>query len=177
MLAADVDAGEVIAASDVVVHDLRLDDTVAAQTFSDSTSVVGSVALGPLSAGQLLQKNSIVEPRMIDGATVAASHELTIPVPAERTPPTLHRGEIISILATTGSGDRAETAVVVADAIVLAIGEPTGSLSARGVRQLTLALPDPSTVVATAHAAQVADLTIVRATLAAEPLPSAAVTS
>jgi len=151
---------------------MTLDPSVAANAFTDTGRLTGAVALGPLASGDLVQRSEIAPASTVDGSAVAPSHELTIPVPSDRMPAGLRRGETIAVLATYGNSADARTLVTVQHAIVLGISDPGDGLVTRGTTRLTLSLADPNDVVETAHAAHVGELTIVRATLANTDLPS-----
>jgi hypothetical protein len=165
--------GTRLSASDLTVRPLGLDADTAQQAFRDPAVLVGAVTLGPLGAGQVLPRAGVAVPGDAGREPAAAANELTIAVPAERLPPGLRRGETVAVLATTGSGADARTTVTVQGARVLAVGETDGTVAGRGSARLTLALPDPADVLETAHAAHVAELSIVRTTFAGTPLPAA----
>ncbi len=172
VLVRPVGPGQRITAADLTMRTMTLDPAVADNAFSDPARVAGAVALAPLGAGQLLQRAEVATASSVDGTALPPAHELTIPVPSDRMPTGLRRGEAVAVLATyAGSGD-ARTIVTVQRALVLAVSEAGGSLTARGATRVTLALTQPEDVVETAHAAQVAELTLVRATLAAADLPA-----
>jgi hypothetical protein len=123
-----------------------------------------------LSPGQLLQHGLVAV-----GADVAdrsGRRQLTIPVPAERTPAGLRRSEQVAVLATYGSGMDAVTVVTVEAATVLAYESGGDAIGGSDAGRLTLSLDDPLALVATAHAAHVAELTVVRTTSAGGALPS-----
>jgi len=164
--------GARLAAADVELRPMTLDPSVAANAFTDTGRLTGAVALGPLASGDLVQRSEIAPASTVDGSAVAPSHELTIPVPSDRMPAGLRRGETIAVLATYGNSADARTLVTVQHAIVLGISDPGDGLVTRGTTRLTLSLADPNDVVETAHAAHVGELTIVRATLANTDLPS-----
>lgn len=164
--------GARLAAGDLELRPMALDPSVAANAYTDTGRLTGAVALGPLAAGDLVQRSEIAPPSTVDGAAVGPSHELTIPVPSDRMPAGLRRGESIAVLATYGNSADARTLVTVQHAIVLGVSDPGDGLASRGTTRLTLSLADPTDVIETAHAAHVAELTIVRATLATSDLPS-----
>ena len=172
VVARPVAPGARLTADDLTVRAMTLDPAVADNAFADPAPLVGAVTLAPLGTGQLVQRAEVA-PATAVGGTVAPGHELTIPVPADRLPVGLRRGEPVAVLATYGTGTDARTVVTVQRATVLAVGDAGDSLAARGTARLTVALPDPDTVVETAHAAQVAELTIVRATQSDQELPPA----
>jgi hypothetical protein len=163
--------GSTITQDMVAVRAMTLPDEIAAQAYTDRTSVVGAVALGPLAAGQLVQRAETAPPASTSAGAVVG-HELTIPVDPSRVPPNLRRGERVAVLATYGTSSDARTVVITQAAVVLSVGETDGGLaSSRDVR-LTLSLGEPEAVIEIVHASQAAEITIVRATRADEALPS-----
>jgi hypothetical protein len=163
--------GTRLAAGDLTLRPLGLDADTAQQAFRDPAALVGAVALGPLGAGQVLPRSGVA---LVGdtGRDLGPANELTIAVPAERLPPGLRRGETVAVLATMGSGADARTTVTVQGARVLGVGETDGTVTGRGSARLTVALADATDVVETAHAAHVAELSIVRTTFAAGALPA-----
>jgi hypothetical protein len=161
-----IDPGQVIAAADVDWRPMELDPDVAGRTFRAPDEIVGAVALEPMAAGDLLQAGDVAR-----GAAAPSPAQLTIPVPADRTPPDLRRGERIALLATYGSGDSATTVRAVHAATVLRYDAEGDSIGGSGEGRLTMALDDPAALIAAAHAAQVAELTVVRTTTDGAGIP------
>lgn len=164
--------GARITIADLEVRPLSLDRVVAENAFTNPTRLIGAVALAPLGAGQLVQRAEVATVPTVDGQAIPPGHELTIAVPTDRMPTGLRRGERVAVLATYGSGSAARTVTTVQHALVLAVGDAGDTLAARGSARLTLALQHPDDVVETAHAAQVAGLTVVRTTFAGSDLPA-----
>jgi hypothetical protein len=162
--------GDRIDAAAVELVAMDLDDRVRGQAFTAIARVAGATALAPLSPGQLVQAAEISSPTVINGQAVTG-HEITFPVSRDRVPPNLRRGERVAILATYGTGNDARTTTTAQQAIVIAFDTSDSVAAARTVR-LTVLLSDATTVIETAHASQVADLTIVRTTNSDQPLPS-----
>jgi hypothetical protein len=165
-----VSPGARITTADLVFRPMTLDPDVRAHAFADAGRLEGAVALAPLSPGQLLQ-TSLVAAATTSGGVALAAHEFSFPVPRDRTPPGLRRGEKIAILATYGTGPDAATVVTVQGATVLAYDREDAGMGAGPSARLTVALADPDAVMQTAHASQVAELTVVRATQTDAPLP------
>lgn len=163
-----VDPGERIDADDLTWLRMDLDDEVAETSFRAGEPIDGAIALAALGPGQLLQRGLVLAG---DEASTATADQVTIPVPLERTPPALRRGERVTLLATYGSGADATTVVTVQSATVLAYESDRGSIGASSAARLTLSLSDPADVIAAAHAAQVADLTVVRTNDPSRALP------
>jgi hypothetical protein len=173
VLVRSVDPGDTVDDEVVEWRPMDLDPDVAARTFEMRADGDGefraAIALVPMSRGELLQRSDVAD---IDaGREGLASAQLSIPVPVDRTPPGLRRGERIAVLATYGSGDGATTVPTVQAATVLAYDSDPEAIGASDRGRLTLALDDTTALVATAHAAQVAELTVVRTTGTADLLP------
>ncbi len=155
--AADIAAGTTFTASHLTVSGADLDDATASGTFVSPDDLVGSVALGPIGAGELIQAGAV--------AAVApdARLEVTMPVQVAHAPPSLARGEHVAVLATVGSTDDARTSVVVDEGIVVHYRLDTTALGA-DTAILTLAVASPSQVLAVTGASHTADVTVVRTT-------------
>lgn len=159
----DLPAGHHLVHDDLRVVAVDLPETIAAASFATVPSLVGAVTVAPLGVGELVQSGAVVPAEhALDGA-VTAAHELTLPVDTAHAPARLTPGEHVALLATTGSGASAVTAVTVADAVVVAYRTDTGSLAANPA-VLTVALTDPAQVLAATRAAHAAELTVVRTT-------------
>ena len=163
--------GARIDAESVATRLLDLDAEVAAQAFQDVQQVVGSVALGPMNAGQLVQRAEVAAPTKAGGAVVLG-HELTFPVERDRVPENLRRGERVAVLATYGTGNDARTTTTAQHAIVVGFESGGDAIGTKRSARLTVLVGDPSMVIETAHASQAADITIVRTTQADVGLPS-----
>ena len=163
--------GARIDAGSVATRPLALDADVAAQAFQDVQQVVGSVALGPMNAGQLVQRAEVAPPNKIDGA-VQLGHELTFPVERDRVPENLRRGERVAVLATYGTGNDARTTTTAQHAIVVGFESDGDAIGTKRSARLTVLVDNPSMVIETAHASQAADITIVRTTQADVALPT-----
>jgi hypothetical protein len=170
MLVRPVDPGRPITVDDVDWRPMVLDDDVATHTVIDPRDLDDAVAIVPLSAGQLLQQGEFVARDDAPGAT-GTTLQLSLPVPIDRTPPALRRGERVALLATYGSGADATTVVTVQSATVLGYETDPDAIGGHDTGRLTINLEDPAALVATAHASQVAELTVVRTTVATVTLP------
>jgi hypothetical protein len=166
-----VDPGERITPDDVVWRAMALDDEVDIRTFSTPEDLADVVALAPLNRGDLLQHGDVAGLGDPAEGAPPGSIQLSIPVPVDRTPPGLRRGEVVALLATYGSGDGAITVRAVQSATVLDYDADPDAIGAHDQGRLTLALADATALMSTAHAAQVAELTVVRTTGSAAELP------
>jgi hypothetical protein len=158
-------------AGDVELRAMTLDHAVRESAITDAASVDGSIALAALAPGQLLQRGLVSPATTVSGERVAAAHEFAVPVPRDRTPPALRRGEHVAVLATYGSSSDAVTQLTTKDAVVHGYDGGDDRIGSAGKGRLTLAITDAAEVMATAHASQVAELTVVRTTQADQSLP------
>jgi hypothetical protein len=155
--------GEVVGPGDLTTARFALPD--GTEGFADPASLVGAVLVGPLDAGDLVQRADVVAaPGEAGGAEVSVS------VPEARAlGGAIARGERVDIVATTGSGADACTARVAAGALVVRVDTGTDGLGAVDAVVLRLAVPTADDALALAHAAQAGDLTVVRTTGGSPP--------
>jgi hypothetical protein len=153
--------GEVVGPGDLTTARFALPD--GTEAFSDPASLVGAVLVGPLDAGDLVQRADVVAAPAEPGGA-----EVSVSVPEARAlGGAIARGERVDIVTTTGSGADACTARVVAGALVVRVDTGADGLGAVDVVVLRLAVPTADDALALAHAAQAGDLTVVRTTGAA----------
>jgi Flp pilus assembly protein CpaB len=167
--AGDVDPGARLGPSDLRLESMQLPHGVDASAFPSIDELDGAVALAPIRAGELVQAGAIVPPGAGESESSPPSSEFSFAV--ERTRAlngALNRGERIDVLATYGSGDTARTHVVARNALVTDINnEVSDTIGSASTVTVTLALPSPNEVLEAAHATQVAQITLVRATKSA----------
>jgi predicted RecA/RadA family phage recombinase len=168
VLTRPVDAGGTLGAADMTVAPIDLPPAQAAQAFGDPQDLIGAVALGPLRSGELVQAGSVLAPAVDHNAesTGLGHHEFSFRLPRDQAVNGgLNRGERIDVLATFGTGDQAETWVMVRDVLVTQVDNSSeATLGAGSQITLTLALPDPGAVLRVTHAKDVALITVVRTT-------------
>lgn len=154
VLLRDINAGESITASDVGFEPMTLSAALAEIAFAGDTTdtsdaLAGATALHFLHAGGLLLVPDVREATQINGTPTTGMHELTLPVPLDRTPEFLQRGDLVTILAYDQDNER--TLVALEDALVLGINSATDTLGSNGQAQLTLGLSDADLVVQGTH--------------------------
>ena len=159
-----IEPGATITAADVTFVALGLTEAVAGTVFTDAEALSGAVAIDAIESGELVHRGHVA--RAFPGVE-GASLEFSFPIARSRAPRTLRVGDAIAILATYGSGDGARTEVIVADATVIAFEADAGGSASRSTAVLTVAIGDGSSQLAAAHAAQTADLTVIRTTKSA----------
>lgn len=158
-------AGERLDASALATVHLSRNADLATHTFARTDALSGAVTLAPIAEGELVQRSAIATSDSPEPA-----REFSFPVDRDRAlNGELRAGERVDVLATYGSGTEATTMVLARDARVVRINEAkTGALSSAGKLIVTLALVSADQMLDTAHAAQVADITLVRSTLAGD---------
>lgn len=171
-----IDVGQRIDPEDLRVERIDLPPSVAAQAFDDLEGLTGSVAVAPITEGQLVARSAVRVGAHSgsgpdDGAGTPTAREFSFAVERERAlDGQLARGEQVDLLATFGNGDRATTIVAARAVPIIRLSDQgKGSIGAGGKLVLTIALDDIDTVTRLAHATQVAAITVVRSTGAAAP--------
>jgi hypothetical protein len=158
--------GVQLTAGDLTTVRADLPDDVAAVAFADVDALVGAVTLGPIGAGELIQRSAVAAPT----AAAEPGFEMTVTVDAAGTVPDLRAGERIDVLATYGSGSDAYTIDVVRAALVLDTpAAADGALTVTGGSTVTIAVTDHDDVLAVTHAERTGTVTLVRATYAGAP--------
>jgi Flp pilus assembly protein CpaB len=163
VVARDVGIGSVIRPEDVAVRAMDLPATVAGRAFRSAADLTGAIALAPLARGELVQRGEVSHDR-----TKGPAHQVSFALDRDRAVDgALQPGDRVDVLATYGSSDSAYTIVVVRGARVLqgSAADASGLGSSRSV-VLTLAVTSADDVLAVAHAARAAQVTVVRTTMA-----------
>jgi len=159
----DVAAGAKLQESDLALHAMDLPPTLRARAFGRLSDVVGTTALTPLAAGELVQPSALVITRGPDSAR-------TLSFPIERSHlGSLKQGERVDVLATFGTGGDAWTAFVLRHSLVVAVDRSKSSLGDSAAPVVTVAVADPAEELALAHAVALGKLTVVVATGAPTP--------
>jgi Flp pilus assembly protein CpaB len=161
----DLAPGAAITGADLTTVAMGLPPRIASsRAFTDTQQLVGSIVIGPIAAGELVQASSVIDKR---GGT--GEREMSIPVDADRSVAGgLRPGDRVDVAATFGTGDQAYSIFVVRGARVLARADGGGPLGDRGRETLTLSLESASDALALAHAVSAGQLTVVRSTGAPE---------
>lgn len=156
--------GERIDAASVTVRSVVMDADLAAHDFSSTAQLVDGVALAPIAEGEAVARSAVLA-----DPSGEKLRQFSFPVDRDRAlNGDLRAGERVDVMATFGSGVESTTTVIARDALVLRVAEQrTGSLAASGKLIVTLGLASADQVLDAVHASQVADLTVVRSTLAA----------
>ena len=161
----DLPAGHRLTAADLVAEPVDLPAGTAQSGFVAVDDLVGAITLAPLQADELVQRSAV----LTDGRNRPAGHEFSFPVDRERAlDGDLRPGETVDLLATYGSGADATTSVLARLATVVKVQANGKGTIGGGNLVLTVGLESPDSVLDAAHAAQVAELTVIRATRADE---------
>ncbi|MCD9622370.1 SAF domain-containing protein [Rhabdothermincola salaria] len=156
-----VPSGHVLTASDLAIVEIDLPEGTATGSFATVDDVVGSVTLTPLESDDLVQRSAV----LAGDADRPPAHEFSFPIAPDRAVGGgLRAGETVDLFATHGSGPGAYTTVLARGAPVIGVQDAGRSALAGGGLVLTIALDTPDQVLEAAHAAQVAELTVVRST-------------
>jgi Flp pilus assembly protein CpaB len=156
----DVDAGEVLRAGDLDLVPIDLPDAQRAVSYTDLSVLQGATALGPLTAGQLVQSSDVAKP---PGGPGLASVSLPVE-PARALDGELRRGDRVDVIATSKEGGGARTRTVTAGALVIDVVEQGGGgLGGPTGLSVELAVP-PGDLEAVAEAGAVATVTLARTT-------------
>lgn len=151
--------GETIEAGDLrlVTADLPSDVT---GSFDDAELLVGRVALGPLSAGEIVQASAVTDDR-----AVVTGHEIALTLPREQVAVgRLKQGERVDVYVTVED----LTTSVVRGAQVVQIGsEGDGSLTSERQVSIVVAVSSADDVAGLVHALRTGEVTVVRSTFAA----------
>ncbi|MGH9189909.1 MAG: SAF domain-containing protein [Acidimicrobiales bacterium] len=150
-------AGTRLQSADLTSARLQLSPLLRTRTFSREAALVGSIALAPLSPGELVQAGAVVR-----GSAEAPAREESFTVERGRIGPGLAANERVDILATYGTGADAFTTAVVRRARVVSLDRSRGGM-ADGPTVVTVALETSSEALALAHATALGKVTVVRA--------------
>jgi len=154
----DVGPGERLEAADLALAPAALDPAQASAAFPAIEEVAGAGVLGPLRAGELLQRGSI----RVDG-TGSTTHDVALALPVERAlAGRLQLGERVDVLTTAGSGPTAETEVAAPEALVLTIDQPTDDMGPAATVTVTLGLRSAEESLAVVHGAATGVVTLTR---------------
>jgi Flp pilus assembly protein CpaB len=146
-----------IVASDLRVVTLRFDANLGTHTFRTVADLLKTTTLGPVHRGEFLQPGNVI-------ATLPGSRgrEMSFSIDRSRAVDgRLLEGELIDIVATTGSGSSVSTQIVIANALILHLSDSSSTAS---TDQLTIsvAIPDEAAELALSQAIIGAEIIVVR---------------
>ncbi|QXC62395.1 hypothetical protein KSP35_06235 [Aquihabitans sp. G128] len=153
--------GERLTAQDLGWSSVGLPARLRAQAFDDPGDLVGTVALGPIDEGELVQSGAI---EAVGPGTVR--RELSFAVESDwAVDGTLRPGDRIDVFTTSGEGEGATSERVLAGATVQAISSSGGDgLGEQRGQTITVAVADPDVVAATVTGSRADTVTVVRVT-------------
>ena len=155
----DLPLGHRISKADLGTLPMDLPRLLQARSYREPARLVGSVVIGPVAKGELVQASDVLA-----GDDPPGNRQISFPIESARAVDgQLRRGEFVDVLATYGTGADGYTVVVVKGVRVAARTESEGSLSDSGDEVVTLAVPAPSDTLAVAHAVSAGVVTLVRA--------------
>jgi Flp pilus assembly protein CpaB len=154
--------GHQLEADDLRVEPVDVPEALASVTFTNPGDLIGKVTVAPLTTDEVVGRSALVDL----GADGAPGPAFSFPVDRERAVNGhLQPGDQVDVLATYGTGAGARTLIVARRVQVLDLESGgSASLGSNGRVVVTVALGDADGVLATAHAAEVAAITLVRST-------------
>lgn len=144
----DLSPGDVVTPADLAPVLLELPPAQAATAFTDLDDVAGKVVISPLHAGELVGRGDVRLP-----ADVAGSSSLTFSLPSSR-----------ALAGRLAAGDRVDV-VATSDGITTFVAldlELVDVVVDGSETTVTVALAEPDTVLAVAHAVDTADVSLAR---------------
>ncbi len=159
----DVAPGTVLEEGDVDLVSLDLPTRLAGQVFTSPSQVVGAVAVGPLSAGELVQAGGLAA-----ATAVVPTFSLAVPTAAANGGH-LQRGDTVQVFATYGTDATATTRLLAADAAVVGVDEGDTELGVTGQLQVLLAIRSAEERSKVINAATSGTITLVRTTGVDDP--------
>lgn len=156
-----VGPGERLTDADLAWAQLDLPEPQRAQAFTDAAELDGSVALGPIAEGELLQAGAVGP-----AAGRPDEREVSFAVEADwAVAGRLQSGDRIDVFATSSTGDDADSTRVLVDATIGRIDDTESDGFGDGSRQIiTVGVGTDDDVAALITAARNGDLTVLRAT-------------
>ena len=155
----DLTVGSRLHRSDLALERMDLAPAVRPRAFVNADAIVGATVLGPLAAGELIQRASLARP-----SGSPTDREVTIPIERVRMVSGLRDGERVDVLVTFGTGVDAYTVAAVRQALVVRVDRARGSLGDSSAVLVTLALSRGSDTLAVAHGSRAGQITLARST-------------
>lgn len=158
--ARDLRPGQRVEAADLQLAAVALPADTRDAAFSQLESVVGRVLLGPVAAGEMLQRGSLTADRG------AAAHEIALTLPrAQIAVGRLKQGERVDVYVTYD--ERTLSIVRGVEVVEIDAGADRSVTSDREV-EVVVAVDSPASVAALVHALRTGQVTVVRSTFASE---------
>lgn len=162
VVARDLAPGQVVTASDLELVAIDLPAAQRSRSFTDVGVLVGTVAVGGMKEGQLVQSTDVTE---VAGAGELAQISVAVEGGAAMNGDRryLRAGERVAVILTTDRGGEVRTETVAADALVVDVLLPERGLGASGAITVVLGVP-PDELEAVAGAAASGTITLARTT-------------
>lgn len=166
--ARDLVVGETLQARDLRLVTAQLPDALArSSAFTTVEAVVGSVVVGPVRKGELVQAGAVA--KRLGGPGL---RQMAFAIEESRAlAGRLRAGERVDVIATFGAGGDTYTTAVVRGALVLGIERAAGTLGTRSGLTITLGLEPAHDPLALAHALNAGEVFLVASPAGSAPVP------
>jgi Flp pilus assembly protein CpaB len=159
--------GARIKASDLGRQPMDLPLSVRRLAFDRPDQLVGTTAVAPLVAGQLVQRGDVQQ------VGSGRAREVTFTVDRGHTSAVVAPGEYVDVVATTGNGDQAKARMVMRHVLVIGFAGNRGTFT-DGAYQVTVAVDNEPDALALTAATQSAKVSLLRASGALDGADAAA---
>lgn len=162
--ARDIEPGSTLTTADLELSAIDLPADQRDHAFTEVGDLTGAVAVGPLSAGEVVQSGGLAE------GVDAAVPTLSISLPeANANAGDLQRGDSVQVFATYGSDTAGTTVRLAPEAKVVSIDAGDDTIATGGEVLLRLAVPSPEERTSILNAAVTGQIALVRTTGADDP--------
>jgi len=157
----DLPIGHRIQSADLATLAMDLPPEVRSRAARDPSRLVGSVVIGPLAKGELIQASDVVPA----GGEGDIGPQVSFAIDSARAlDGRLKVGELVDVVATYDAAGSGQTLVVARGARVVERSKPTSTLGDGGKEVITLSVANRSETLAVAHAGNAGEVTLVRVT-------------
>lgn len=162
--ARDIEPGATLNPSDLQLSAIDLPTGQRTRVFTEIGEVTGAIAVGPLSAGELVQAGGLAE------GSDAAVPTLSLSLPeANANAGDLQRGDTVEVFATYGSDTAGTTVRLTPEATVVSVSTGDDTVATGGSVLLRLAVPSADERTAILNAATTGEVSLVRTTGVEDP--------
>ncbi|MDQ3575127.1 MAG: SAF domain-containing protein [Actinomycetota bacterium] len=157
----DLPIGHRIQTADLGPLPMDLPPDVRARASREPSRLVGSVVIGPVAKGELVQASDVAP----GSAAGDLGLQVSFPIESARAlDGGLEIGELVDVVATYDAAGTGQTLLVARGARVVNRSKPPSTLGEGGQEVVTLSLPTQSDTLAVTHAANAGEITLVRMT-------------
>ncbi len=155
--ARDVSAGTTLTEADLEAVAIEVPERMEGRVFSDPSALIGAIAVGPLSEGELIQAGGLAtgEDAEIPTFSVAVGK-------ADANAGELSRGDYVQVFATYGTDTAGTTVALSSEARIISISAEDESLAAAGQVVVRLQVPSAEERSAIINATVTGRLSLVR---------------